>query len=404
MYLFRFRSLSMTFRLARACALLLVLPLACTTVAGCGPAAAKQGPQPPSKVEFARAVSCQITDYEEFTGKTDAEKTVEVRTRVTGYLEKINFKDGDDVHKGDILFEIDPRPFQAILASADAGVTQSRAHLERLRLDLDRARSLLPRRAISQEEFDKLAGDSREAEASVGVAKAARQAAQLNLGFTRITSLIDGRISRHFVDVGNDVKADDTLLTTIVSLEPIYAYFDIDERTMLRLRRLVPGGNIKPNQATNLPVLMGLADEDTFPRKGTITFVDNRVDPGTGTLRLRGTFSNPDHFLAPGMFVRIRVPIGGARQVTLVPERALGSDQGRKFVFVVKDATQGHEVVRREVKIGTPQGDLRVIEEGVKPGDRVVVSGLQRIRLQRRDAESEPSMAVTAEESDKATR
>ena len=241
---------------------------------------------------------------------------------------------------------------------------------KRLEADFARARGLLSRRAISQEEFDKMSGDRAEAEAMVGVAKASRDVASLNLKFTKVLAPTSGRISRHLIDRGNLVKADETLLTTIVTLEPMYAYFDVDERTLLKLRRL--GGALK-----NLPVLLGLADEDEFPHAGKIDFIDNRVDTATGTLRVRGVFTNPDRILSPGLFVRIRVPISKPHYANLVPEKALGTDQGQKYLYIV---TPENEVTYRRVRTGQLTESLRVIEDGIQPGERFVVSGLQRVR------------------------
>ncbi len=345
-----------------------LLPL--LAVAGCGRARTVTAPAGPPEVLVGESVRKEITEYEDFTGRTEAVETQDIRARVSGYLEKVHFSEGEEIRKGDLLFEIDPRPYQAEYARADANLVQAMAHLKRLDGDFARARGLLPKRAISQEEYDKMAGDRAEAEAAVGVAKASRDVASLNLTFTKVIATTSGRISRHLIDRGNLVRADETLLTTIVSLEPMYAYFDVDERTLLKLRRL--GGALK-----DLPVLLGLADEEEFPHVGKIDFIDNRVEAGTGTLRVRGVFTNADRLLTPGLFVRIRVPISKPHLANLVPERALGTDQGQKYLYVV---TSEDEIAYRRVRVGQLTDGLRVIENGIHPGERFVVSGLQRVK------------------------
>jgi len=351
--------------------------LFCLAVPGCG---RPQAATPTTKTE--EVVVCvpvveEITDFEDFTGRTEAVASVEVRARVTGYLDKILFKEGTEVKQGDPLFEIDPRTYQADLRRAEATLLQAEARLKRLRLDHKRAAPLLPSQAISQEDFDRIVGDRDEAEAAVKLAEAARDLARLHVGFTRVTAPISGRISRQLIDAGNMVKADETPLTTIVTVDPIYAYFDEDERTMLRIRRMIRAGTMKSAQEAVAPVLLGLVDEEGHPHEGTLNFVDNRVDVMTGTLRLRGIFPNPNRLLSPGLFARIRVPIGSPHSAILVSEQALGSDQGQKFLYVVNDKD---EVEYRRVKVGPFQDGLRVIEEGLGQKDRVIISGLQRVR------------------------
>jgi RND family efflux transporter MFP subunit len=372
-----------------------LLPLG--AVAGCNRARSQSTAPAPPEVVVAEPVRREITEFEEFTGRTEAVDTVDIRARVSGYLDKVHFKEGEEVREGDLLFEIDPRPYQAEFARTEANLIQVEAHLRRLDADFSRARHLLPKRAISQEEFDKMGGDRAEAEAAVGVAKASVDVAKLNLKFTKVYSPVAGRISRHLIDRGNLVKADDTLLTTIVSLDPMYAYFDIDERTLLKLRRL-GGGALKPVAEKDMPLQLGLADEDDYPHVGKIDFVDNRVDPNTGTLRVRGIFSNPDRILTPGLFVRIHVPISKPHYANLVPEKALGTDQGQKFLFVVSPA---NEVVYRRVRTGVLAEGFRVVEDGVRPGERFIVSGLQRVRPGNKvtpKKEKEPELAAGGKE------
>lgn len=340
-----------------------------------------QGPPPPRPAEVlvSLPITRAVTDYEEVPGQTEAIPTVEIRARVTGYLAKVYFKDGADVHKDDLLFEIDPRPYQAALDRAQANLVQSEVHLKRLDADFQRAQNLYPKGAMGREEYDKIVGDRGEASASVGVAQANLNLAKLNLEFCKVRAPFSGRISRRTIDPGNMVKADETALTYLVSLNPIYVYFDVDERTVLRLQRLILQGQIQSARDGDVKCEMALADdkEGVFPYHGVINFVDNRIDPGTGTLRLRGVFENPQGIISPGLFVRVRVPVGNQHQAILMAEQALGTDQGQKFLYVVNDKDQ---VVSQPVKIGRSHDGLLAITEGLKPGQRVIVSGIQRVR------------------------
>lgn len=395
---------------------LFALLFGCPVIAGCGPSQGQPIPAaPPPEVLVCPAVTYEVTDYVDFPGRTEAVYSIDVRARVTGYLDRVYFQEGADIKKGDLLFEIDPRPYKAALDQAVGNLVSMEARLKRLNADLARAKRLVGTSAISQEDHDKIVGDRGEAAASLQALEAAVARAQLDLDFTKVVAAVSGRISRRYIDPGNLVKADDTLLTTIVSLDPIYAYFDADERTTLKLQRLVRAQKIKwspnagwaplalgastagllasglgqgpmlaatvlvPGCIPHLPVLLGLADEDGFPRQGTINFADNRVDPDTGTWRLRGLFANPDYMLSPGLFVRMRAPVGEPYRATLIPEQALGTDQGQKYVYVVNDHNQ---VERRTVKVGALHSGLRVITENLSPNEKVIVRGLQRVRPQ----------------------
>ncbi len=346
-------------------------------------------PPKPPEVFVTLPTSGEITDYEDFTGRTVAIKTIDIRARVTGYLDKVNFKDmeGRDVEKESVLFEIDPRPYQAEVARAKASLLQATAHLKRLALDYDRAEKLVGNKSISHEQFDQVAGDRAEGAAAVEMVKANIELAQLNLNYTKVRAPISGRISRTQLDPGNLVRADETILTTIVAVDPIYAYFEVDERTLLRIRRNTEEGRTKTADARAVPVMMGLADEDGFPHSGTINFVENRVDPSTGTLQIRGVFKNSDHLLTPGLFVRVRLPLGQPYHALLVSEESLGTDQGQKFVYVVDNENKAQY---RRVQVGKLQQGQRVILKGLAEGERVVVSGLQRIRP---GAEVQPKVA-----------
>jgi membrane fusion protein, multidrug efflux system len=357
-------------------------------MAGCNQAPAKMPPPKPPVVMVAEPVVREVTDYEEgLVGQTAAVKMVEVRARVDGYLEKVNFKDGDEVEEGAVLFEIDPRPYDAEVARTEAAVGLSEAHYRRLEADLKRAKSLVARQAIGREEFDKIVGDYAEAGASVEIAKANRDLAKLNRSFARVTAPISGRLSRRMVDPGNLVRTDETILTSIVSLDPMYVYFDVDERTLLRIRRLIAEGKIKSRTQAEIPIFAALADEEGFPHKGIIDFSENRVDPNTGTLRVRAVIDNPvPRVFSPGLYMRVRLPVGNPHKSLLVAEQALGTDQGRKFLYVVKPGKDkdGKDVPNvaeyRPVSVGALHDGLRVVTEGVEPGEKIIVSGLQRLR------------------------
>ncbi len=361
-------------------AFLLLAPIA---IAGCEKAQSQtpgQGPvkPPPAEVYYTLPQTREVTDFEDFTGHTDAFKIVQVRSRVSGYLVKINFEDGAVVKEGQTLFEIDDRPYVADFENKEALVAQTERHAQRLKSDFDRAQLMVSQnpKSMSQEQFDQYRFDYIEALSFMKAAKASRDLSQYNVDWTKVTAPFTGKISRRMVDVGNLVKADDTVLTNIVAEDPIYGYFDIDEHTLLRIRRLIEEGKLK--KETESPVSLALMDETGFPHKGTINFVDNQLDGQTGTLRYRGTFENHDRLLSPGLFIRVRLPIGTPHPVLVIPDEAIQTDQGRKFVWVVSDKKVA---TYTPVEVGAPYPDrLRVIDKGLNPTDRVIVSGLQRVR------------------------
>lgn len=364
-------------------------------LAGCEKAPAKVAALKPPVVIVSQPVNDYVADYEDFTGRTDAVFSVEIRARVSGFLDKVNFKDGDEVNEGALLFEIDNRPYKANLNRMEATLAQAEAHLKRLDADYRRVANLYSRGNASREEFDKSTGDRSEADAAVGVARADYELAKLNMTFTRITAPISGMLSRRLVDPGNLVQADTTPMTTIVSLDPLYVYFDVDERTLLRLRRLVRDKKIPSRQEAQIPVLVALSDEATFAHKGIINFADNRVDAGTGTLRVRASIENPKpRVLSPGLFVRVRLPVGEPRKSIMIAEKALGTDQGQKYLYVVNDK---NEAVKRPVIVGKLDAGMREISKGLSEGERVVVEGLQRIRnYQKVDPKTEAEVQPPA--------
>lgn len=385
-------------------AALVYLPLLAAT--GCGHT--PEGPAAkPTVVRVVPVEKREVTDYAFFTGRTAAVESVDVRSRVTGYLDSIDFKPGEDVKKNQRLFKIDPRPYQADYDKAQGNVGLAQAQLKLAAADY--ARSVAISRtpgAISQEDIDKSLASRDEAQAALTAAKANSEGAELNVKFTDVLSPIDGVVGRNLLTVGNLVNADMTLLTTIVSLDPMYGYFDVDEGTLLRVRGLMREGKIKAAKQGEIPVELGLANEDTrYPHAGTIDFVNTQLDASTGTIQLRGVFPNPKaegnlpRLLAPGMFIRVRVPVGDQHSALVVPQAAIGRDQGRKYLLVVGDKGV---VEYRPVELGEEQpGGMQVVEpvmlvkgeDGLRPaaagengepslkvGESVIVGGLQRVR------------------------
>jgi multidrug efflux system membrane fusion protein len=322
----------------------------------------------------------EVIEWDEYTGRLEAAQSVDVRARVSGYLQSVHFTDGASVEKGVLLFVIDPRPYQAELNRAKAALEQAIAQSERARKDFARAQQLIKTRAISQEEFDTRAADQRQAEEAIQAARAAVEAARLNVEFTQVRAPISGRISREFVTVGNLINggtADSTLLTRIISLDPIYCYFDVDERSYLKYSRLWREDNGTDPREANVPVYLGLTDERGFPHRGDLDFIDNRLDPNTGTMIGRAVFPNPNQRLIPGLFARIRLPGSSQYEALLLPDEAIGTDQTQRFAFVVDDQ---HTVEYRRVVLGPMIDGLRVIRDGLNTADWVIVNGMQRVR------------------------
>jgi RND family efflux transporter MFP subunit len=359
-------------RVATAVALLGLISSACDR--GAPP------PPPPPGVTVAPVVERDINDWEEFTGRLQAVEAVEVRPRVAGYIEKVAFTEGTEVRKGDVLFEIDPRPYQAALAGAEADLARARTRAGLAKSELDRAQRLIAVRAISREDFETRTSTNAESEAEIRAAEAAVATARLNLEWTKVRSPIAGRVSRAEVTEGNLVQAgppEATLLTRVVSLDPIYAYFDGDEQTYLAFRELARSGDGGGSHHARIPVFLGLANEQGFPHQGYVDFVDNQLDPHTGTIRTRAVFANKDRLFTPGLFARIKL-VGNEHHLTpLIQDRAIGTDQDKKFVLVLKpDSTVDY----RSVQLGRIVDGLRIVESGLKPGERIVINGLQRAR------------------------
>ena len=367
-------------KLVRSAALVLSAGM---VLSGCARPAAENPATTAASVTVSYPVEKTITDFVEFTGRTAAVDSVEVRAHVWGYLQKVNFKEGALVKKGDVLFELDPRPYEAMLNQAKAKVAQDQAQLTFDEAEYQRYLKLVGSGAVSRSDMDKIQAARSVDLANIAADKAVVASRQLDLEYTKVTAPVSGRISRYIVTVGNLIQSGDqnggTLLTTIVSVDPMYVYFDIDERNVLRIQQLTREGKARLPRHPNVvvPVLLGLANEEGYPHQGTIDFVDNQVNPKTGTLRVRGLFANKDEALAPGLFARVRLPLGDPHQALLVIDRAIDSNQGQKVLYVVDERNR---VASRPVRIGALREGLRVIEEGLKPGERLIVNGLQQVR------------------------
>ena len=368
-------------RALAASSLLLTLLLS-----GCGKSAPPPAPPPPT-ITVARPVAKKVVEHNEYTGRMAAIQNVSVRPRVSGYITEIPFKEGNLVKKDDLLFVIDPRPYQAALGQAQGQLKLAQAQKELNDRNFTRAETLQATKVSSKEEFDQAATNRNQGDAQVATAQAAVDAAKLNLEFTQIKSPIEGRVSREDVTIGNLVASDSTVLTNIVSVDPIYAYADVDERAVLAYQKLIEEGKVKDARAAPVAVSVAVAGEQGFPHKGVIDFVDNQINAATGTLSVRGNFPNADGNLLAGMFVRMQIPVSGEIDALLITDRAVGSDQGQKFVYVL----DGDKTQRRPVTLGPVIDGLRLVRQGLKPEDQVVIDGLMKVR---------PGSPVKAEQGD----
>ena len=359
-------------------------------LAGCHaqPSAGPAGAPPPPAVTVAPVAERELVEHEEVVGRTDAVDSVEIRPRVSGYIQEVRFQAGQKVKKGEVLFVIDPRTRQAAFERAEAELRRAQSSLDNAKAEAARAERLLGTKAISKEESDTRAWKLADAQAVLLAAQAARESARLELEFCEVRSPIDGRVSRALVTPGNNVSGVDgntTLLTTVVSVDPIYVLSDVDEATALRFKRLTQQQGLQRDAQGRIAVEMGLADEADFPRKGFVESVDNRLNPETGSILVRMSFPNPDELLIPGLFVRARIPVGQPQKTLLISDRAIGTDQSQKFVLTL---TASNTLAYRPVKIGPAVDGQRVIREGLQAGEKVVVNGLAKVR---------PGMPVTPE-------
>ncbi|HEY2659505.1 MAG TPA: efflux RND transporter periplasmic adaptor subunit [Caulobacteraceae bacterium] len=338
-------------------------------LAGCGAEAQSVAPAaPPPVVGVVTVTFKPLRQWDDFTGQLEAVDTVDLRPRVSGQLISATFQEGAKVHKGQVLFEIDPRPFQAEVDRLSAEADRSRAKAQLASADSDRGQRLLSQDAIAKEEAERLVSEARSARGDLGAAEASLRTAQLNLSFTRVVSPIDGRVSRAMVTRGNLVTPSD-LLTTVVSDTPIYAAFNTDEQTYLKYAEAQRGGEG--------PVYMGLMTEDGFPHQGKLHFLDNAVDAHSGTISGRAIFDNADGALTPGLFARVRLVSRQVQPAALVPEQALGTDLGKRYVLVLG---AGDHVQYRPVTLGRAVGEYRIVLAGLAPGEKIVTSGLQKVK------------------------
>jgi RND family efflux transporter MFP subunit len=356
-----------------------VLILAIAT--GCKPANAQQpaGMKVPT-VTVAPVEQQEIVEWDQFTGRTEAVESVEVRPRVSGHIQEVRFQSGQLVKKGDVLFVIDPRWHKAEFDRREAEYQQAKVRLENAEREAKRTEQLLANRAISTEEGEARVSRFNEAKAGLLVAQAARDTANLDLEYTEIRAPIDGRVSRALKTTGNYVSGlagGATVLTTLVSVDPIYVYADVDENSLLKFSALAQGSKLTSDGEGRVPVELQLGDEEGFPRRGHIESLDNRVDASTGSILLRAVFPNPEGRIVPGLFARIRVPLSERYSALLIEERAIGTDQGKRFVLTLSPT---NTVEYRAVKLGPTVHGKRIVREGLNSGEQIVVNGLQRVR------------------------
>ncbi|WP_103075999.1 efflux RND transporter periplasmic adaptor subunit [Solilutibacter silvestris] len=343
-------------------------------LAGCSSKAAPNaGMPPPPEVSVANVLSKPVHQWDEFSGHVAAVESVELRPRVSGYVQRVAYQEGQDVHKGELLFVIDPRPYRAALDRAQADLERARSDSRLAQAQDARARSLIEAKAISREEFDQRKAATSGTGASVRAAEAAVAAARLNLQFTEVRSPINGRAGRALVTVGNLAQADATQLTSVVSQDPVYIDFESDEQSLLRYGEMARKGE---RNATKNPVRVGLASESGYPHEGTVNFVDNQVDPKTGTIRARAVLPNPDHLFTPGLFARVQLQGSGEFNALLIDDQAVLTDQDRKYVYVLGPK---NVALRKDVVLGRSIDGLRVVQSGLTTSDKVIVHGVQKV-------------------------
>jgi multidrug efflux system membrane fusion protein len=362
-----------------------LLALVAATLAACGGGG---GPpqMPPTEVNVATVVSKRVAQWDEFTGRIEAIEAVEIRPRVAGYLAGVHFEEGAEVKRGDLLFTIDDREYRAAADSADAAVASAATRADVARTELARTEKLAAVRAASTEELEQRRGGLQQAQADLKAAQAQARQAALNVGFTRITSPIDGRASLAQLRVGNLVSAGDPVLTTVVSLDPVYVTFRGDERAYLRYQDMSRAGSRPSSRDTANPVRVALANETGFPHEGRVVFVDNAVDPATGTILARAELPNPDGRFTPGLFARVQLLGSGEHDALLIHPQAVLADQDRRYVYVAGQVTPPEGggpaftgALRRDVVLGPTIDGLVVVEQGLEAADKVIVNGMRKI-------------------------
>lgn len=354
----------------RVIAVAMIISVAAALISACDDSAAQWEEQPPPpQVSVAEVVVQQVNSWEEFTGRIESPESVEIRPRVNGYIDEVRFEEGREVSKGDVLFVIDQRPYRAAVAQAEAELARARAQAKLAESEVSRAKKLLDSRAISQEEHDQAIAADSQSSANVGAAEAALELARLDLEFTEVRAPISGLAGRAHVTAGNLVTSGQSLLTTVVSLDPMHVYFESDEQVFLQSADLARRG------ARN-SVFVGLATDEGFPHQGVLDFVDNQVNSATGTIRARALLDNADRRFTPGLFARVRLQSSSSAQAVLVDERAVLTDQDRRFVYVLGE---NNTAQRRDVTLGKTVEGLRIISSGLQAGDRVIVHGVQKV-------------------------
>lgn len=363
-----------THRVVRSLKPLLVLGLL-AALAGCNrnAAAPHAGMPPPPDVSVAAVVSKPVRQWDAFTGRVAATDSVDVRARVSGYVQRVVYKEGDEVKQGELLFVIDPRPYKAALDNAAAQLDRARATTQLAQAQNKRAQALIEAKAISRDEYDTRSASLAQSKADVRAAEAALATAKLNLEFTEVRSPIAGRVGRALLTVGNLAQADQTLLTSVVSQDPVYVYFQPDEQTYLRYSELARKGE-RANSAN--PVRVGLASDSGFPYSGTVNFINNQVDPATGTINARAVVPNAERVFTPGLYARVQLEGSGEFKAMLIDDKAVLTDQDRKYVYVLGPE---NKALRKDVALGGMIEGLRVVQSGLAPEDKVIVSGLQKI-------------------------
>jgi len=365
-------------RALRTTALGVMLALSVAVISGCSGQAAETGMPPPPEVSAAPVLVKQVSQWDDFSGRVEAVENVDLRPRVSGYIERVNYEEGQEVRKGDVLFTIDSRSYRAELARAQADLARARSQAELGRSEAARAKKLSELQAISTESYEQRRSAAAEAQANVAAAQAAVDAARLNLEFTQVRAPISGRAGRALVTAGNLVTAGDSasVLTTLVSLDKMHVHFDTDERTFLHYAELARKGERPSENGAGVPVQVGLVGEEGFPHTGVVDFLDNQVDPATGTIRARALLDNADRAFTPGLFARVRVLGSGEFKAMLVDDKAVLTDQDRKYVYVVDAKGQAQ---RKDVELGRTANGLRIVESGLAAGDKVIVSGVQKV-------------------------
>ncbi|HCK80719.1 MAG TPA: efflux transporter periplasmic adaptor subunit [Candidatus Competibacteraceae bacterium] len=347
--------------------------LAIALAACTGQAAPEGAAPPPPEVSVATVFTKSVRQWDDATGRIAALETVELRPRVSGYVQRVAYREGDEVKRGELLFVIDPRPYQAALDRALADLDRARSESRLAQTQDKRAQTLVASKAISREEFETRRATSTQGDAAVRAAEAAVDAARLNLQFTEVRAPIAGRTGRALITEGNLAQADTTLLTTLVSQDPVYVYFENDEGAFLRYKALAPKGE---RAVSRNAVRVGLANEEGYPHRGTVDFIDNRMDPTTGTIRARAVLPNPDRAFTPGLFARVQMASGAEFEALLIDDKAVLTDQDRKYVYVLGP---DDKALRKDVVLGRMVDGLRVVQSGLEPGDQVIVNGVQKV-------------------------